>query len=560
MAAAAPPPNYSPFTLEPQLNTRKIPSKSDSNALCKTLIIVLLVLAIPLFPSQAPDFISQTVFTDCWEIIHLFFIGIAVSYGVFGRRTAQLVPQKSADPSTGDDSLSYLSGISHLTSIFDHGYENACYENDILHNYVNCSDQLVRNDECVVPSAAKIRSFVPNDENEGNGNLAWRSLYTKAESLVVVSNAKCFNGGTSETEFKPLNLPIRSLWSRAADNESDKQEFKKVDEFSSKKYEALGNDKDGDDARTAVKIKGVVPVNLDKKLGEVIGRSTIPWRSRSGSMENEEEISGSISKLPAHSCRPHSAGEFEFEHLKSRPLRGKKFSSNPELRSSSERVFSASPSKADSIDSDPFSNSTSSDMDSVGDLGNNLESSGVEEEVRKGKQSIESFDGDAKSSTLSKVPARAKSVRTIKPKRYVVNQKEQYPSRGESKFGSRFVKTEAADSLIKRREEKPEIPPVDHQNQESGRIFSVPKPKPSISKLHGEEKQGIDDLSSTTSVDREIGFDKSLVEDETIPNIDTDGELGSEVDRKADEFIAKFRKQIRCQKASTSSVEGYSGW
>ncbi|XP_047948821.1 uncharacterized protein LOC125194615 [Salvia hispanica] len=546
--AAAPPPNYSPFTLEPQLNTRKIPSKSDSNALCKTLIVLVLVLAIPLFPSQAPDFITHTVFTDCWEIIHHFFIGIAVSYGIFGRRTSRLVPPKSADPTTGDDSLSYLSGISHITSIFDHGYENACCENDILHNYVNCDDQFVRNDECVVPSAAKIRSFVPNDENERNGNLAWRS-----ESLVVVSNAKCFNGGSSETEFKLLNLPIRSLKSRTADNASDKQEFKKVDEFSSKNYETMGTDKDGDDAR--------IVVNLDKKLGEVIGQSTIPWRSRSGSMETEEEISGSsISKLPAHSCRPHSVGEFEFEHLKSRPLRGKKFSSNPELRSSSERVFSASHSKADSIDSDPFSSSTSSDMDSVGDLGNNLESSGVEEEVRKGKQSIKSFDSDVKSSTLSKVPARAKSVRTIKPKRYFVNQKEQYPSRGESKFGSRFVKTEAADSLIKRREEKPEIPPVDHQNQESGSIFSVPKPKPTISKLHGEEKQGIDDSSSTKSVDREIGFDKSLVEDETIPNIDTDGELGSEVDRKADEFIAKFRKQIRGQKASTSSVEGYSGW
>ncbi|KAL1548645.1 hypothetical protein AAHA92_16852 [Salvia divinorum] len=483
--AAAPPSNYSPFTLEPQPNTRKIPT---------------------------PDFITLTVFTDFWEIIHLFFIGIAISCGVFGRRTAQLVPQKSADPRTGNDSLSYLSGISHLTSIFDHGYENACDENDMLNNYVNCGNQFVRNDECVVPSSAKIRSFVPNDDGNGNGNPSWRSLNTKTESLVVVSNAKCFNGGSSETEFKPLNFPIRSLRSRAADNDSDKQEFMKGDEFSSKKYEAMGNDEDGDDARTAVKIRGAVPVNLEKKLGEVVGRSTMPWRSRSRSMENEEEISG-ISKLSAHSS-PHSVGQFEFDNLKSRPLRA----STPELRSSSERVFSASHSKADSIDSDPFSYSTSSDLDSVGDLESYLESSGVEDE------------------------------------------KEQCPSRGEGKFGRRFVKSEAADSLIKREEEDPEIPPVDHQNQESGCIFSTPKPKPTIPELHGEEKQGIDDLSSTKSVDRVIGFDKSLVEDETVHNIDTDGEHGSEVDRKADEFIAKFRDQIRCQKASTSSVEGYSGW
>ncbi|XP_057808375.1 uncharacterized protein LOC131022847 [Salvia miltiorrhiza] len=555
-ANAAAAPNYSPFTLPPQPSiTRKIPSKSDSNALCKTLIIVLLLLAIPLFPSQAPDFITQTVFTDFWEIIHLLFIGIAVSYGLLSRRTAQFVPDKSADSS--------LSGISHLTSIFDDGYENVCYEHDMLHNYVNCGDRFVGNDECVVPSGAKIRSFVPNAENEGdgNGNRAWRSCYSKGESLVVVSNAKCFQGGSSD--FKPLNLPIRSLRSRARDNDSDKQEFKKGNEFSSNKYEGKGND-DDDDA-SVVKIRGVVPVNLDKKFEEVAGRSKIPWRSRSGRMEDEEEeeeISG-ISKLPAHS-RPHSAGEFEFERLKSRPLCGSKFSSTPELRSSKvetlerEMVFAASHSKAASIDSVPSSNSASSDMDSVGDLENNLESSGVEEEVRKGKQAIESLDSDAKSSSISKVQARAKSVRTIKPKRYIVNQKEQCPSQGEGKFRRRFIKSEAADSLLKRREEEPDIPPVDHQNQESGRIFSMPKPKPTLPELHSEEKQDIDDLSSTKSVDREIGFDKSSVEDESKPNIDTDGELGSEVDRKAGEFIAKFREQIRRQK--TSSVEGYSGW
>ncbi|KAG6432307.1 hypothetical protein SASPL_103882 [Salvia splendens] len=518
--AAPPPPNFSPFTPPP--------SKSDSNALFKSLIIVFLLLAIPLFPSQAPAFIPPPVFAGFWEIIHLLFIGITVSYGLFARRASQFVPDKSADARTD----AYLSGISHITSIFDHGYEN-----DMLpDNYANCGDyQLLGSDECVVvPSGAKIRSLVRDGEDEGGGDQAWHSRYTKGESLVVVSNAKCFVGGSSD--FKPLNLPIRSLRSRAMDStdrDSDKQEFKKGNEFSCNKYEAKGNDdsNDDDDATAVVKIRGVVPVNLDKRFEEVAGRSTspIPWCSRSGRVEDEDDVS----KLPVHS-RPHSVGEFEFEHLKSRrPLR-------------------------DSIDSDPFSNSASSDMDSVGDLENSLESSSVEEEVRKGKQAIESLESDVKSSPLSKVPARAKSVRTIKPKRYDVNQKEHCPNRGEGRVGRRFIKSEAVNSLIKGREEL-EIPP-DHQNQEYGRIFSMPKPKPTLPEVQSEEKHDVDELSSTKSVDGEIGFDKTSAKDETRPSIDTDGELGSEVDRKADEFIAKFREQIRRQKASTSSVEGHSGW
>ncbi|XP_047977650.1 uncharacterized protein LOC125219656 [Salvia hispanica] len=541
-AAAPPPPNFPPFTPPP--------SKSDSNALFKSLIIVFLLLAIPLFPSQAPAFIPPTVFAGFWEIIHLLFIGIAVSYGLFARRASQFVPDKSATDS-------YLSGISHISSIFDHGYEN---ENDmLLDNYANCGDyQFLGNDDCVVvPSGVKIGSLLRDGEDEGGGDRAWHSHYTKGESLVVVSNAKCFVGGSSD--FKPLNLPIRSLRSRAMDStDSDEKEFKNGNEFSCNKYEAKGNDdsNDDDDARAVVKIRGVVPVNLDKRFEEVAGRSTSPiWCSRSGRVEDEEDVS----KLPAHN-RPHSVGEFEFEHLKSRrPLRGCKFSSTPELRSSKvenlerERVFAAAHSKADSIDSDPFSNSASSDMDSVGDLENSLESSSVEEEVRKGKQAIESLESDVKSSPLSKVPARAKSVRTIKPKRY-----EHCPNRGEGRVGRRFIKSQAVDSLVKGREE-PEILP-DRQNQEYGRIFSMPKPKPTLPEVQSEEKHDVDDLSSTKSVDGEIGFDKTSAKDETRPSIDTDGELGSEVDRKADEFIAKFREQIRRQKASTSSVEGHSGW
>lgn len=557
--AAAAPKNSHFARPEQSSNNHQAPSKSDSNALCKTLILLILVLLIPLFPSQAPEFITQTVLTDFWEIIHLLFIGIAVSYGLFGRRTAQTAPDGLVDSRT-DDSHAYLSGISHLTAIFDDGYENVCYEHDTMNSCVNLDGQFLGKDGCVVHSGVKIRSLVPNDGNEsvseGNVNRAWYSRHSKGEPLVVVSNGKCFLDGDSD--FKSLNLPVRSLRSRALDN--DKHEFKNRNEFSPK-VEAKG---DGDDDVNVVKIRGVVPMNLEKKFEELAGRSTIPWRSRSGRMEVGEEMSSSM--LPAHS-RPHSVGEFEFEHLKSRSIRGSRVS--PELKSSNvenlerKRVFAASRSKVAPIDSEAsslFSSgiSASSGMNGIGNLENNPKNSGVEEEARKGKPATESLDSDdSKSSFLAKALPRAKSVRTIKPKRYTMNQKEQCPNRGDGKFGRVFVKSEA-DILIKRREEEPENPSADHQNQESAHIFSMPKPIPTLPEFQNEEKQDIDDRNSTKSEDTVIEFDKSSVEDDTRTHIDNDSELGSEVDRKADEFIAKFREQIRLQK--TSSVEGFSGW
>ncbi|GFS35563.1 hydroxyproline-rich glycoprotein family protein [Actinidia rufa] len=43
-------------------------------------------LKSPIRPNPPPEFINQTVLTKLWELLHLLFIGIAVSYGLFGRK------------------------------------------------------------------------------------------------------------------------------------------------------------------------------------------------------------------------------------------------------------------------------------------------------------------------------------------------------------------------------------------------------------------------------------------------------------------------------------------
>ncbi|KAL7122944.1 hypothetical protein ACP275_01G076000 [Erythranthe tilingii] len=453
-------------------NTHQIPSKSHSNSLCKTLIVLVVLLAIPLFPSQAPDFISQSIFTEFWEIAHLVFVGIAVSYGVFARKTAS---EKSVKNSTNDDSDSYLSGISHLSSVFEDGFENICVVADERDSIQRTTDQILLGEQrSVVKLGTEIRS---SDRNGENVNREWRSQYVKGESLVVVSNGKYFLGGSSD--FKPLNLPVRSL-------RNDNPRPRNIPE-SSRENGVKG---DGGAAKV-IKIRGVVPTNLQKKLDEAAaaGPSFIPWRSRSLSMErNGEETSEPFSR-----CGPHSIGEFDFEHLE--------FAEN---------------------DSKNY-------------------------EVGKGKRAIESSGSDIKSSAVdNKSLSRAKSVRTIKPSsRHIsMNRKEQFGRRVCRKFG--------ADSLAKR-----EIPQFEKKKRElDGVLFPTPKPKPTISEFDDEGEKQQEEFES--EIERDSFSDKGSNEDDAgVGKIDDDVEFeGSEVDRKAGEFIAKFREQIRLQKSSSPAQGG----
>ncbi|KAL3613697.1 hypothetical protein CASFOL_041771 [Castilleja foliolosa] len=519
--------------------TQQIPSKSHSNPICKTLIVLALLLIIPFFPSQPPDFISQTIFTQFWEIIHLLFIGIAVSYGLFGRKTAQKIEISRND----DESNGYLTGISHISSIFECGSGNMCCEPDeqdlIMQSYyANCScqcfgDQSLGKTRCVVHgSSAKIRSLVSKNgkeniifDNNSDGqnvkNQTWSSKYSKGESLVVVSN-----GLGESLDFKPLNLPLRSLRSSVVVNEKQESPNRNG---SSSKIEAKGkNDIKGQ------MIRGLVPTNLEKRFEEsdADGLPSIPWHSRSGRMEKDGNEFNNIINPRAH-YRPRSVEEFEFERIKSRPSnKVSSFSSSPESASSevdnAEGEISAS-SEVDNAEGEMVMSVSHPKLAPVtGDEASLSVDSKNREEGRmgKGKQPIMSLDSDKK--PLS----RAKSVRTLKPSRY--------------------------EALKRVKSEETESPIVNDQpNREIGCHFPVPKPRPSLPDFFNNEENNCVEQNVTESED---DGDKSELdescddEDDAKTNVDYD--LGSEVDRKAGEFIAKFREQIRRQKAST--VEGYS--
>ncbi|KAL6494126.1 hypothetical protein OROGR_032035 [Orobanche gracilis] len=516
----------------------QLSSMSHSNSIRKTLTVLVLLLAIPSFPSQAPDFIRQTIFTQFWEIIHLLFIGIAVSYGLFGRKT------EKNEISRNDDSSAYISGISHLSHIFEDGFGNVCCgpdEQDVMQSdYANCicqcfGGQFLGKIKCVVHggntrgSTTKIRSFTSNnarenfsDDNGENMNQAWSSKYLKSESLMVVSNVEQFPD--ESLDYKPLNLPLRSLRSSVAD--PDKPELHKRNDSSLEIEAKSKNDV------VVRKNRGFMPMNLEKKFEESDVLSSIPWRSKSGRMENEEELN---SMKPCAHCRPHSVWEeFEFEHIKSSYHESD--ISRVETLEDGEVISVPKPEITPLSDDSLFIGSRAR-LCSVGD------SSFEEDKAGKGKQLIESSDSDTKSLALAKALPRAKSVRAKKTSKYLMNQKEQHASRMDDEL-KRMCHDFEGNSFVERgKREEREKPPLSPQGEETDHSFSMPKPKSSLPDSFNEEKEDVIERNVMESRE-ERGEDRAKT------NFSYD--LGNEVDRRAGEFIAKFREQIRLQSALKS--------
>ncbi|XWS32417.1 hypothetical protein CRYUN_Cryun23aG0157800 [Craigia yunnanensis] len=115
--------SYPRFTTRPFIRANSIHRNNNchnyTRFVGKLLFFTFLIVAIPLFPSQAPDFINQTILNKFWELLHLMFIAIAVSYGLFGRR--------NVDNGNLDDSQLYVSVMFHVSSILEDGFDHSMY-------------------------------------------------------------------------------------------------------------------------------------------------------------------------------------------------------------------------------------------------------------------------------------------------------------------------------------------------------------------------------------------------------------------------------------------------
>ncbi|KAK8482412.1 hypothetical protein V6N13_022148 [Hibiscus sabdariffa] len=228
----------------------------------KLLFFAFFLIAIPSFPSQAPDFINKTIFSEFWELLHLMFIGIAVSYGLFCRR--------SVDNGSHDDTQPCVSGMFHVSSIFEDGFSNSLYH------------------------SGQGNAGIFNVKNGGFGNTCeehvvqtWSSKYFQREPMVVSAQPSCglekYGESSSFVDYKPLGLPVRSLRSRVASRASPEFNNGSSESSSSHMKDSLhGSSKTRD-----MGFGGFDSEHLEVKLNEndVLGPS-IPRRSRSGRRES----------------------------------------------------------------------------------------------------------------------------------------------------------------------------------------------------------------------------------------------------------------------------------
>jgi hypothetical protein len=579
----------------------KCQGKSFTNFLFKSLFFALFLIVLPLFPSQAPEFVSQTIFAKFWELIHVLFIGIAVSYGLFGRRKVDVGIEETH--SSFDTSQSYVSSMFNVSSIFEDGFENPCGSDEkrVIHSWNN---QFVESEDFVVcggveeqhkPKFSMSENGFENPYGCDQNNVAqaWNSQYFQGEPMVVLAQQ---NYGLDELgkpvsviDNKPLGLPIRSLKSTA--RKLDSPEF--INGSESGNSGSKGSSKSSDRSKSG-DFGDLGPVNLEQKFHEAAAAasapSPIPWRSRSIRMEMREKVKAA--SRPSH-FRPLSVDETQFESLKSRSFRSTgSFSSqnssispsnsissdllNSSMEDLGEKLSShgpspeASPSPPKPTNGKASLNGLHSRHYSIGSISRKDASRSSENESKEWSKSrredplggednrMDSLKLNMNPASLTKAPPRGKSVRTIrssgltagamkkeeilqnqiddKSKKTRENLKEAYMRKDKTKLG--------LDSLM-----------IDTSKQNLDYFSPPPIPKATFSKYHKKEKEEFHEnvaVGFEENSDTEAGnFHESSDEYDVSGSVNDAGPDSDEVDKKAGEFIAKFREQIMLQKMAS---------
>ena len=579
------------------------PSKSYSHFLCKSLIFALFVAVIPLFPSQAPEFITHSVIAKFWGLLHLLFIGIAVSYGLFSRRN---IDRGVESHLSVENSESYESRFFHVSSIFEDGFENSSGsgEKSVIQTWNNQHFQgeslvVVAGGSSVLESRVKPRS---SDFENGGENLCgserktviqtWDSQYFTGEAMVVVGKGSYdhdqWGKPQSSIDDKPLGLPVRSLKSRIKDTDSTEY----LNGSRSKSSSRSGSSKSSRKVRNG-KFGNLGSLNLEERLEETVALpSPIPWRSRSGKMEMRKEGDS----FHSHSQSvPPSFEEPEFEDLQSRSFRSltsissqtSSVSSSPRRLSpsssassevgnskmeelgrkkspyGSSTATSPSPSPSPSLSPSPpgrmngkvqleksrsrqFSNGSSSEMNGEGSFGYE------KKELSRRRREDQMISKDWRASSMksawkpgppNKHLSRGRSVRTFRSGELTSEEREIVEIGG----GNRID-----DHIVGKTYTRPEEVPVE-ESEMKAKVFDNPSnvTKPTFSKHPQGEMQKWEDLEGEAhnfpiSPDEEVASN-IVSNEESVPH---------EVDKKAGEFIAKFKEQIRLQKMA--SIKGNS--
>lgn len=506
--------NTDPSAKQKMLKTeenRADPNKFYTHFFYKALIVSIFLVILPLFPSQAPEFINQSLFTRSWELLHLVFVGIAVSYGLFSHRNDE-IEKESNNHTKFDNAQTYVSRFLQVSSVFDDENENSS----------------------------------GSDENKVQ---TWSNQYYRNEPVVVVAKEHSVldqEQRVSSSSFgeKPLLLPVRSLKSRVSDTDN-------IEPIKESKYLSRSSPNSGSrrfssnsNKRKNGELGGFDQVKLEEKLNEnVVLPSPIPWRTRSGRMEMKEDVDSPVP--PLNPLTP-SVEEPDLNRLESRSLRPQMPRSNRPNAASSSPKLSPSPSL-----SSPNKLSPSPSLSSESQAKNS------EDSVRK-----KSFYRPPPPPPPP--PPMMHKSSTMKASSGLDNDGASF----DKKNLKRSFTTETTQSARTMRSTDRETDQTSFKVEQLGHQSVNFMPKASFKQFPEQEKEEfVDKVVVETDEDWETEYDDEEDDDvmgETpfISNIDrssnneaaaastsssvSDG--GPDVDKKADEFIAKFREQIRLQR------------
>ncbi|XP_076920036.1 uncharacterized protein LOC143581047 [Bidens hawaiensis] len=254
-----------------------------TNYIFSKSIMIILVLLLSYFPSQVPDFFKETVIINkLWDLIYLLVIGIAVSYGLFSRK-ADRVHSSDDDNIGGNDT--YLSGISHISSVFEDANSYGFVEKSWVEGK---------------GSNSRVSEF------EGDKKL---NQYYLGESLVVINDKKFVleQLGSKKKSSKP------NLGSKSWDFGTGKSVVEDSDSDSGIWFQE----------NQIEKFRGLLPIKLEERFQESgsdfdadsDSRTRFNRRSKSMKLEKRDE-----------------ARDLDFDGVNSQPVRFKNFSGKEDSR------------------------------------------------------------------------------------------------------------------------------------------------------------------------------------------------------------------------------------
>jgi Cotton fibre expressed protein len=173
----------------------------------KALLFMFIALILPLSPSQAPEFFTNhTIVNKIWELIHLLFIGLAISYGIFSRRNTETVTGKELG-SEPDNPNSYVCQI--LPGLEDKEEEEG-KEQQIWSNKFDMTKPSTIIDK---PLFLPVRSLNQQTEKSNKDEnctvlpspIPWRSRLGRIEARDEVSAPKIKSSNLPSPHYKRLS-------------------------------------------------------------------------------------------------------------------------------------------------------------------------------------------------------------------------------------------------------------------------------------------------------------------------------------------------------------------